>query len=51
MIKRKDLLEWESNIEVPNVKDNELLLKLPVWGSLYAMAEFLITTGGSNPVW
>jgi len=29
LIKRKDLLEWEANIEGSNVKDDELLLSCP----------------------
>jgi len=29
LIKRKDLLEWEGNIEGPNVKGNELPLSCP----------------------
>jgi len=39
LIKRKDLLEWEANIEESNVKGNELLLSCPFYGSLYAIRE------------
>ena len=43
-IKRKDLLEWEANIDGFNVKDNELLLICP-FGVHFTLWLFVSLTG------
>ncbi len=49
LIKRKDLLEWEANIEESNVKDNELLLSCP-FGFHFTLWLFVRRHGScSNP--